>query len=67
MSSKVTKNGHVIDLDKRSLISARYKRITKAVNQAFWDSTSDTTHSFYVGSYGRGTAINTSCCDKVFG
>lgn len=63
MSSRVSKNQHVINQDTRSLISARYKRITKAVNQAFWNSTSDTAHSFYVGSYGRGTAINTSDLD----
>ena len=65
MSSRVTKNEHVIDLDTRSLISVRYKRITKAVNQTFWNSISDTAHSFYVGSYGRGTAINTSDLDVL--
>lgn len=65
MSSRVIKDEHVIDMDTRSLISERYKRITKAVNQAFWNSTSDTAHSFYVGSYGRGTAINTSDLDVL--
>lgn len=65
MSYRVTKNEHVIDLDTRSLISVRYKRITKAVNQTFWNSISDTAHSFYVGSYGRGTAINTSDLDVL--
>lgn len=65
MSSRVTKNEHVIDLDTRSLISVRYKRITKVVNQTFWNSISDTVHSFYVGSYGRGTAINTSDLDVL--
>lgn len=65
MSSRVAKNEHVIDLDTRSLISVRYKRITKAVNQIFWNSISDTAHSFYVGSYGRGTAINTSDLDVL--
>lgn len=65
MSSIITKNNHVINLDTRSLISARYKRITKAVNQAFWNSTNETAHSFYVGSYGRGTAINTSDLDVL--
>ena len=44
MSYRVTKNEHVIDLDTRSLISVRYKRITKAVNQTFWNSISDTDH-----------------------
>ncbi len=65
MSSMVTKNAHIINADTRSLISTRYKRITKAVNQTFWDSISETAHSFYVGSYGRGTAINTSDLDVL--
>lgn len=65
MSSMVTKNAHIINADTRSLISTRYKRITKAVNQTFWDSISETVHSFYVGSYGRGTAINTSDLDVL--
>ena len=46
MSYRVTKNEHVIDLDTRSLISVRYKRITKAVNQTFWNSISDTAHVY---------------------
>ncbi len=50
-------------MDTRSLISTRYKTITKAVNREFWNSTSDTTHSLYVGSYGRGTAVDTSDID----
>lgn len=66
MSSRVIKNEHVINSDTRSLISARYKRITKAVNQTFWNSTSDTVHSFFVGSYGRKTAIDTSDLDVLF-
>ena len=65
MSSHVTKNNHPIDKDTRSLISARYKRITMAVNTEFWDSTSENAHSRYVGSYGRGTAINTSDLDVL--
>lgn len=65
MSSCVTKNNHPIDLDTRSLVSARYKRITKAVNKEFWNSTSETAHSRYVGSYGRGTAISTSDLDVL--
>ncbi len=65
MSSVVKKDVHVIDMDTRSLISSRYKRITKSINQAFWNVTSETAHSFYVGSYGRGTAINTSDLDML--
>ena len=38
-------------------ISSRYKAITKRLNLDFWSSDSDIYHSFYVGSYGRGTAI----------
>ena len=65
MSSPVTQNNHPIDKKTRALISARYKRITKAVNNEFWDSSSETAHSRYVGSYGRGTAINTSDLDVL--
>jgi len=39
-------------------ISARYKRITHRLNTDFWNTTSDTSHSLYVGSYGRNAAIN---------
>lgn len=38
-------------------ISMRYRRITKRLNLDFWKTDSETTHSLYVGSYGRGTAI----------
>lgn len=59
----VTKRGEVISQEQRSKISGRYKRITKAINMEFWGSTSETAHSLYVGSYGRGTAIDTSDID----
>lgn len=65
MNSPVLKNAHIIDSDTRSHISSRYKRITKAINQTFWNSSSETAHSFYVGSYGRGTSINTSDLDVL--
>lgn len=65
MSSRVSKNNHPISQDIRSLISKRYKRITKAVNTEFWNSSSETAHSRYVGSYGRGTAVNTSDLDVL--
>ena len=61
MSMPVEK--HSIPQDTRQLISTRYKTVTKAINRSLWDSTSDTAHSFYVGSYGRGTAIDTSDID----
>jgi hypothetical protein len=38
-------------------ISLRYKRITQRLNTDFWETTSDTSHSYYVGSYGRNTAV----------
>ena len=64
MSSPVTR--HSIAQEKRSTISTRYKRVTKAINSAFWESDSDTAHSFYVGTYGRGTAIDSSDVDILF-
>ena len=60
------KNNHPIDMETRSLISMRYKTITKAINGDFWNSNSETAHSRYVGSYGRGTAINVSDLDVLF-
>ena len=65
MSYHVTKNREIIPMDIRSTISMRYKTITKAVNREFWNSISDTTHSLYVGSYGRGTAIDSSDIDML--
>jgi len=46
-----------LTVNNRSDISDRYQAITKRLNQDFWDSTSYTDHSRYVGSYGRETAI----------
>ena len=59
----VTKYGERISKDHRERISQRYKRITHAINTEFWDIDSDTANSRYVGSYGRGTAIDTSDID----
>lgn len=48
-------------------ISTRYKNITKRLNTDFWNTTSDTSHSLYVGSYGRNTAIQGfSDLDMIF-
>ena len=48
-------------------ISTRYKAITRRLNTDFWNTTSDTSHSLYVGSYGRNTAIEGfSDLDMVF-
>ena len=65
MSFHVSKHGEIIPKDTRAVISTRYKTITKAVNREFWNSISDTNHSLYVGSYGRGTAIDTSDIDML--
>ncbi len=48
-------------------IASRYKAITRRLNTDFWNTTSDTSHSLYVGSYGRNTAITGfSDLDMVF-
>ncbi len=46
-------------------IKTRYHQITKRINQDFWYSNSDINHSFYTGSYGRGTDISTSDIDMI--
>ncbi len=38
-------------------ISTRYQNISRRLNTDFWDTTSATAHSWYVGSYGRNTAV----------
>ena len=50
---------------KVSAISTRYHAITKRINTDYWNSFSDETHSFYVGSYGRDTEILTSDIDML--
>ncbi|HFO5278882.1 nucleotidyltransferase [Escherichia coli] len=48
-------------------ISTRYRNITKRLNTDFWDSSSDTSHSLYIGSYGRNTATQgLSDLDMIF-
>ena len=63
MGNRVQKHGEIISQNIRSLISLRYHTVTKAINNEFWNLTSDTLHSLYVGSYGRNTAIDTSDID----
>ena len=65
MALPVEKNNHSIKMETRSLISKRYKTITKAVNKEFRNINNDSDYSFYVGSYGRGTAIDTSDLDVL--
>lgn len=55
-----------INQDVVDAISCRYKRITKQLNKDFWDIESDISHSLYVGSYGRDTAIHVSDVDMLF-
>lgn len=63
MSLPVSKRGEIISREVRSVISNRYRTVTYAINREFWNSQSETQNSLYVGSYGRGTAINTSDLD----
>jgi predicted nucleotidyltransferase len=63
MSNRVNKIGEVISRDTRNTVLLRYKTVTKAINREFRNSESETAYSLYVGSYGRGTAINTSDVD----
>lgn len=56
-----------LQISNSEVISLRYRAITRRLNSDFWDSSSETTHSLYVGSYGRNTAIEgTSDVDMVF-
>jgi len=56
-----------IQVQDGGTISIRYKAITRRLNTDFWSTTSDTSHSLYVGSYGRNTAIKGfSDLDMVF-
>ncbi len=46
-----------------STISVRYCNITKRINKDYYNSISDTDHSLYIGSFGRGTEILSSDID----
>ena len=46
-------------------IRTRYHSITKRINLDYWNTTSDTAHSLYVGSYGRDTEISSSDIDML--
>lgn len=45
-----------LTVNNASDISFRYCRITKRLNVEYWNTDSEDAHSFYTGSYGRGTA-----------
>lgn len=51
-----------IDVEK---IRNRYHQITKRINQDYWGNYSETSHSLYVGSYGRDTEVYTSDIDML--
>lgn len=56
-----------IQVNNEESISRRYKAITRRLNKDFWDTESETSHSFYTGSYGRNTAIHSiSDIDMIF-
>jgi len=56
-----------ISVSNSSTISGRYKQITKRLNYEYWDTSSDTAHSLYVGSFGRNTgASGISDIDMTF-
>ena len=63
MEMLVQKRGEIISSEIRSLISKRYCAVTAAMNREFWGISSDRQNSIYVGSYGRGTAIDSSDID----
>ena len=56
-----------IQVQNSGTISLRYRNITRRLNLDFWGNDSETSHSLYVGSYGRNTAIHGfSDLDMVF-
>ena len=46
-----------LTINNRVTIGNRYQRITRRLNIDFWGQDSETSHSLYVGSYGRKTAV----------
>ena len=63
MALRVPQNKYSIVQGTRSIIALRCAVVTKAINDEFWNGSTDLSHSFYVGSYGRHTAIDTSDVD----
>ena len=56
-----------IQVHNSDTISLRYRNITRRLHLDFWGNDSETSHSLYVGSYGRNTAIHGfSDLDMVF-
>lgn len=65
MTFEVKKYDNVITKETREQIAKRYHKIIKTVNREFWSIDSDTAHGLYVGSYGRGTAVDVSDIDML--
>lgn len=63
MALRVPKNTYSINQEIRSTIALRCDTVTNVINKEFWNGSTDSSHSFYVGSYGRNTAIDTSDVD----
>lgn len=56
-----------IQVQDGGTISTRYRNITQRLNKDFWRTDSSTSHSLYVGSYGRNTATQGfSDLDMIF-
>ncbi|MEO5358285.1 MAG: nucleotidyltransferase [Nitrospirae bacterium YQR-1] len=56
-----------LKIKNKGVISEIYKKITKRLNKDFWNNVSETSHSLYVGSFGRDTAIHGfSDLDMIF-
>jgi len=63
MSNYVMRYANKIPEERRVDIGRRYHVVTKSINNSFWNQDSDKSHSIYVGSYGRGTAVIDSDVD----
>lgn len=63
MSYFVREYSEAISMETKETIASRYRTVTKAINEEFWNISNVIQNSIYVGSYGRGTAINTSDID----
>lgn len=56
-----------LTINNRESIGQRYQLITRRLNLDYWSLDSKTSHSLYVGSYGRGSAIRGfSDLDMIF-
>ena len=65
MSYPVVRYSGAISQHIINTVKARYATVTSAINREFWNLQSEENHSLLVGSYGRGTAINTSDIDVL--